>query len=80
MRGKSFQPPLIIMKAGLIVIYEDIRSNVHCIDKAQALLHLASFDEFSDIGGYVDKGTSGLYVKGKIVGQGFHKNECPSLS
>jgi hypothetical protein len=75
-RSQLFQPDLVIVvQAGLIVIYEDRRGDVHGVDEAKTLLDAAFLDEALDGAGDVDEAAAVWDFEPEVLGEGFHGGE-----
>ena len=73
MRGKIFKPALVVfMQSSLVVVYEDTRGNVHCIDQAQSVLDSALSYCLLYLWRYVNEVHSGRDIESQVFRVAFH--------
>jgi hypothetical protein len=65
-----------MVKAGFIVINKNGCSDVHGVDKDEALCYSAFLDALLNLGCNIDKGPSGRHLKPQLFTIAFHF-KCP---
>ena len=72
-RREFFQPDfVVVMEAGLVVVYENRCGDVHGVDQAQPLLHPALAHQPGDRPGDVHKSAPARHFKPQLFGKRFH--------
>ena len=80
-RGEFFQPHVVVVEQAVLgVVDEDAGGDVHGVDEAQPLLHVALADERGDGLGDVHKAAPGRHFKPELFGERFHAGDLAAFN